>query len=120
MASSIALTVDPDPLINAAESGLDFEFRAGVRNRPRRIIYTDEASSSDLENPVRWKDEALVCVKYVDDCLAIEKLNYAGTTKIHDSGNDYARVRAIKCQDHFRTVEYNASRRGMIINQKKN
>ena len=89
--------------------------------RPRRIIYTDEdsftAARPDL--PVRWKERKLLCVKYVDDCLSVEKVSFSNAEIINANSQTNALARANKSQDHFRTVEYNAATRGMEINKSK-
>ena len=65
---------DLSSLNDSDDSSLGFGFRllAGVRRRPRRIVYTDEESFTvgRPELPVNWKDRELVCVKYVDACLS--------------------------------------------------
>ena len=93
---------------------------AESRNHPRRVVYTDEETDSNPDLPVGWTDEQLLCVKYVDDCLAIEKLNYKDAGRVEETvGNDVAFARACKTRDHYRTVEYNAGKKGMKLNQKK-
>ena len=63
----------------------------------------------------RWKDRKRKCVKYVDDCLFSEKLPFLG----NEITNDEITVRANKTENQFKTVEYNASLRGMLINNSK-
>ena len=58
-------------------------------------------------------------MKYVDDCLSIEKLPFLGGERDNANGVKNIPVRAVKSQSHFRTVEYNAERKGMRINALK-
>ena len=69
--------------------------------------------------PVDWKDRGLVCVKYVDDCLSIERLCFSGAEHFNANGETYALARAIKSQSLFNTIEFNAAQRGMIVNNNK-
>ena len=94
---------------------------AGVHRRPRRIIYTNEESFTvgRPELPANWKDRNLVCVKYVDDCLSIEKLCYSGAERFNVNGSTYALARAMKSESHFNTIEFNAASKGMKINNNK-
>ena len=87
-----------------------------MRNCPRRVVYTDSESSE--AEPVlleRWKDRKIKCAKYVDDCLFSEKLPFWG----NEIKKDEITVRANKTENYFRTIEYNASMRGMLINNSK-
>ena len=103
-----------------AESEGDFSLFAAVR-RPRRINYTDEDSFSAVrpDLPVRWKDRKLLCVKYVDDCLSVEKVSFSNAEKINANGKINALARASKTESHLQTVEYNSAQRGMQINKTK-
>ena len=56
------------------------------------------------------------CLKYVDDCLSIEKVYFKESEKLNVDNTRYALSRAAKTQDQFRTVEFNAGRIGMQIN----
>ena len=80
------------------------------RGRPRRIIYTGEACTSDrdLHVPERWKPEKLLCVKYVDDCLAVEKVCFSNAIRSKDDqNNDVATTHASAAtQEHFQTIKY--------------
>ena len=100
---------------NLSDSSLDFEIMSSTRNRPRRVRYTESesaASSDDCNLP--WQDRKLKCMKYVDDCLSIERINFK-KSKIDET----AYVRARKSQNHFHTVEYNGNSRGMKLNYQK-
>ena len=103
------------------DSSLSFEFLAGARNRPRRVLYTDSEADCRLEpnNVNNWIDRPLSCMKYVDDCLSIEKLPFLGGERVNANGVENIPVRAVKSESHFRTVEYNAERKGMQINALK-
>ena len=85
------------------------EFLSELRNRPRRIIYTDSDSAQDpirAPYPNTWQDRRLECRKYVDDCLPVEKVLYKGN---EISVDGVIKVRAHKTQPYLRTVEYNLS-----------
>ena len=83
-------------------SNCSFEYMAESRNRPRRVVYTDEETNSNPDLPVGWTNARLLCVKYVDDCLAIEKLNYKDAGRVEETmGNYVAFARACKTQEHF-------------------
>ena len=69
--------------------------------------------------PVNWNDRRLVCLKYVDDCLSLEKLCFSNAERFNVDGRMHALSSAMKTQSHFNTVEYNAAQRGMIINNNK-
>ena len=82
----------------------------------RRIIYTESETSSDnLPPDSSWVDRKLICMKYVDYCLSVEKVRFRGKEII---GGKIV-TRANKSQAHFQTVEYNAKARGMKINNDK-
>ena len=100
-------------------SSLD-SFFPQTRDYPR-VLYTEsEGSDHGLSTaPARWTDRPLKCVKYVDDCLAIEKLCFAGTDLDNDSDTDKRSVRAIQTEEHFKVVEANAGQKNMKINQSK-
>ena len=104
-----------------SDSSSDFEYLTGVRNRPKRVVYSDDPSYSHirLDLPVRWKDRAIKCVKYVDDCLSLEKVCFSNGLKLQINGVEMSVVKAVKSEHHFCTVESNARDRGMIINNGK-
>ena len=103
------------------DSSISFEFLAGARNRPRQVLYTDSEADCRFEPPTtnNWIDSPLSCMKYVDDCLSIEKLPFLGGESVNANGIENIPVRAVKSQSHFRTVEYNAERKGMRTNALK-
>ena len=118
------------PIINRSDQSLrtplsdsdnSFEYLSGVRNRPRRIIYSDESDPDLLrpELPERWKIRPIKCLKFVDDCLSLEKLHFKDLEQINVNGDSLALSRAVKTQQQFRTIEYNASNIGMQINNQK-
>ena len=69
-----------------------------------------------IRDRASWTDRRLKCVKYVDDCLAIEKVSFSGAETVAADGTETAIVRAVKTQNHFCTIEYNAELRGMQLN----
>ena len=71
---------------------------------------TDDENSSNLV----WKDRGIKCLKYVDDCLSIEKINFR-KRRIGLASC----VKACKTQSHYETVSYNARNRGMKLNEAK-
>ena len=98
-----------------------FEYLSNVKNRPRRIIYSDE-SEIDLqwpELPDRWTDRGIKCIKYVDDCLSVEKVFFKDAIRVQINGRNVGLAKAAKTKSHFRNVEYNANRWGMQINNAK-
>ena len=99
----------------------EFEFLSGVRNVPRTINYSDEPCFNDIraENEDRWSERPITCLKYVDDCLSIEKLPFKNALRLNINGRSVSVVKAIKTNVHFRTVSANAMRRGMLLNSKK-
>ena len=103
------------------EDDMGFEFLSNVRNRPRRIVYSDD-SELDLmrpDLPERWIERKIKCIKYVNDCLSLEKVFFKDAVKIQVNWETIGLARASKTQSHFQTVEYNASRWGMQINESK-
>ena len=58
-------------------------------------------------------------MKYIDDCLTVEKVYMKKAEKYNIDGHVTALSVAPKTQAHFRTVEYNAENRGMQINNEK-
>ena len=99
------------------ENEISFEYLANVKNRPRRIIYSDE-SDIDLQRPElpeRWMDRNIKCIKYVDDCLSLEKICFG----LRGGQGEERRMLASKSQRHFRLVEENAAPRGMKLNKGK-
>ena len=74
------------------------------------VIYTESGSDSESNaTPARWNNRPLKCVKYVDDCLSIEKLCFAGTDL--NSETNKCSVRAIQTEEHFKIVETNANQK---------
>ena len=73
----------------------------------------------DLNQPRAWTEKDLVCYKYIDDFLGIEKI-YTGTGVLsisqHKTVND---VRVRKSELFYKTVEQNAKNIGLSINLKK-
>ena len=49
-------------------------------------------------------------MKYVDDCLSVEKVCFLGTEKVNVNGQELTVARANKMENHVKSVEYNASR----------
>ena len=45
---------------------------------------------------MRWESEKIVCVKYVDDCLAIEKVCFQDSLRGAVGDGDVAIVRAMQ------------------------
>ena len=113
-----------DLLVNSSDfsgNNVNFEFLSNVWNRPRRIIYSDD-SEIDLmrpDLPDRWTEGKIKCIKYVDDCLSLEKVLFKDAVKLQVNGETIGLARASKTESHFRTVKYNASRCGMQINEYK-
>ena len=108
---------DLSPVRLSDQSENVHEYFSEARRRPRRIVYSD--SSVDLlrpELPVRWLNRPLKCFKYIDDCLTVEKVYMKRAETFNVDGRITALSKAPKTQKHFRTVEYNAGRRGMQIN----
>ena len=74
------------------------------------VIYTESGSDSQSNAaPARWTNRPLKCVKYVDDCLSIEKLCFAGTD-LNSETNKHS-VRAIQTEEHIKIVETNAKQK---------
>ena len=76
------------PVMASPERGSSFEessssdsnesscaFFPGTRNN-NNIVYTDSESEPESSFPdvERWKERPLKCIKYVDDCLSLEKI----------------------------------------------
>ena len=82
-----------------------------------RVIYTDSNSESDSNETVgrNWVKRPIKCMKYVDDCLSVDKLLFRGNEIISNK----ITINAPETQAHFRTVESNATLRGMKINHNK-
>ena len=99
----------------------DFEYLEHIKNRPKRVVYSDEESLSRIRNdqPVSFKPRSLKCVKYVDDCLFLERVSYTGAERFNMDGEVIALTKASQSENVFRTVENNAAKRGMQINNKK-
>ena len=51
--------------------------------------------------------------------MSVEKVSFSDAEKINANNQTNALARANKSEDHFRTVEYNATTRGMEINKNK-
>ena len=69
-------------------SRLSHEYLSEIRNRPRHIVYSDSEGNYRRcpVNLTSWTDRRLKCVKYLDDCLAIKKVNFLGTGKVVADG----------------------------------
>ena len=68
---------------------------------------------------MRWVDKPVTCLKYVEDCLAIEKIVFKSALRLNINGRQVSVSKATKSNAHFRTVSFNASARGMLLNSKK-
>ena len=97
-------------------SEIDYRFLPGVRNLPRTVIMSETESEPDdlidnLDDVRSWSDRDLKCLKYVDDCLSLEKVCFGST-----GGSGETRlIRALKTEDHFKTIESNATSRGCLL-----
>lgn len=103
-----------------SRSSSDFEYLARVRGLPRRVRYSSEDTDilgPDL--PVRWQSRPLKCLKCVDDCVSVEKVFFKDALRVNANGVQTALAKATKTQDHFRTIEFNAVKLGMEINNSK-
>ena len=91
------------PFSDLDDASFKNELMIRSRGRPNRIIYTESDSSSsptDYNYKVSpWTNREIKCMKYVDDCLSLEKINF----KVSKVGTD-SYVRAKKSQNHMNTV----------------
>ena len=117
---------DPDlsPVLRPSditEAGT-FKYFATVQNKPVSPLdpVTEENSTfEDANPPDNYIDRPLKCLKYVDDCLSLEKMSFRNAMKISSNGRPIAIARAPKSQAFYRTVSRNASLRGMKLNAGK-
>lgn len=100
---------------------LEVVFERGARNTP--IVYSDEG---EITPPVEEKtgtqvlvDKPIIIVKYIDDNISIEKLNFGQTIARLEAGKFVKKKRAVKSQNSFRAVTGEACKRGMVVNSKK-
>ena len=81
---------------------------------PARV--PDEPTERDYRHLPVWQTEPLYVLKYVDDNVIIEKLNFDPVP----TGGDGTRVKhAVRTQNLFRLIVHEAEMRGMRVNGKK-
>ena len=106
---------------SSPDNSFRYYFLPGVRNIPRTAACLSGGSDVSMDDtvPINWKDRPLKCLKYVDDCLSVEKLSFFDAVRINVDGKNLAVTKASKSQRHFDTVSINAASRGMILNAQK-
>ena len=67
----------------------------------------------DVSTPLGWSSRRIYCVKYVDDCLSIDRVPFRDGLRLNVNGRNLSLVRAAK------TVEFNATQHGMKMNSTK-
>ena len=79
-----------------------------LRGPAANLALTDSENEQEPDYPSRWIDRKIKCVKYVDDCLFLERLCFGGKSRWPENINDTIGTRSLhaeKTQNHFRTVE---------------
>ena len=88
------------------------------KKRPKCIIYSSESES---EYPLaeaaasRWQEKPVCVVKYVDDQMSAEKLDMSNSV----NGRHIGVKRAVRSENQFKNIEYNANVIGMKVNSSK-
>ena len=88
----------------------DFELLPRVVNPPGWVRKPKEAY---------WQERDLMCVKYIDDGLLIEKINLKEEPLLEENGVQFKDVNPPKSQIMFDHISKCATDRGMIVNKKK-
>ena len=101
---------------------LEVVFERGARNIS--IEYSDEGIiTPPKESSVGTQvlvDKDIIIVKYVDDNISIERLNFGETSIIVSPDGKAIKVRlAPKTQNAFRSVTSRAGKKGMVVNTRK-
>ena len=101
---------------------LELVFERGVVNAPR-INYSDEGQ---LELPLEQKvgtqvlvTKPVIILKYVDDNVTVEKLNYGQVTIVKIDGKNIKIKCALGSQNAFRSITLKAVEKGMVVNTAK-
>ena len=95
------------------------EFRPNVANVPTREPILVQAPIEEKVGTQVLKIKPVKMVKYVDDNLSIEKLNF-GTTATVDGPNGKTKTKQAKnTQNGFQSVSFEAGKKGMVVNSKK-
>ena len=101
---------------------MELIFERGTRNVPR-IEYSDEGEVElEIEEKVGTQvlvKKAVVVLKYVDDNITIEKLNYGRTPIIIVNGKPIKVRQAVPSQNAFRSITSRAGEKGMVVNTSK-
>lgn len=97
-------------------------FREGVRNRPVLGLEHDGQLPIPDETPIgtqRLTKKEVIIVKYVDDTLLIEKVNFGPVAPVEVNDVDTKTKQASGLQNAFRSVTRNAQRKKMVVNEDK-
>ena len=97
----------------------NIEFRPNVANLP---VPAPILVDPPVEEPTGTQVLVLKLVKilkYVDDCLAVEKLNFGATASTHTALGPIKTKQAFCSTNAFLSVKTTAEERGMIVNENK-
>ena len=100
------LPILPVLLPREDDSGPRDSLLAGARNIPRTVKYSSDFCYENIRPslPARWADEPITCLKYVNDCLAIEKVPFKNGLKMTVNGRHLSVAKAVKSNIHYNTV----------------
>ena len=126
--STPVLKRDPDFDLSPLGGGryrvkdMEIVFEKGTRNVPP-IEYSDEGIvTPPKEIKVGTQvltEKPVVVVKYIDDNVTVEKLNYGRVPMQLLAGKHIKRKLAYGSQNAFRSVTKNAGKKGMVVNSSK-
>ena len=115
-------TLDQDPDVSpvARWRGLSvgrFEFLPSARNVPEDLLRLQETPPEE-PNPrtsSKWKVVPPLCLKYVDDGVSVDKINFETAQRVGRKRLKHA----VNSQNLFRHVVRKAESRGMVVNTDK-
>ena len=118
-------TTGPKVTLNTMTDTLDETIRF-YRIRRRRLFdetyvegMTQEEREEVVGTPLRWVDEELTLLKYIDDFNSVEKCYKDSGEFTYTQNKQALAVNAIKLQKLYQEVEKRAREIGMRVNQKK-
>ena len=101
---------------------MEVVFEAGTRNLPA-IEYSDEGLVTPPKETKTGTqvliEKGVIVLKYVDDNITIEKLNYGSVPAIDINGTLIKERLAPLSQNAFRSITRRANDKGMIVNSRK-
>ena len=95
------------------------EFHPNVVNVPTREPSLLAAPTEEKVGTQVLRLKPVKMVKYVDDNLSIEKLNFGTTPAVDGPSGKIKTKQAINTQNGFQSVSYESGKKGMVVNSKK-